>query len=777
MPAGGAALYPCARRSVTASVLPRALAVLTAVAAIARCSAAADGYTQCSPSGASASRGAVCRAGTTTSGLVATVNVITDDGQTGSLVQLTLHVPTAGHALPNGWRLCFTWLKAVVLQLPPGARHSGSYVELPAQSKLGVGRTKKFHLRLAPPAMRYASDLPRHLHVVIRKVAEGSGHEEEQVLQVYLIPPTEAHIRFDPAPPGLSGVLPKPLEVESEGQRSVAGFALGDAIDGATLKIVQRSAKSETAAKLLEDWLSSWPLGAPLMGSRDADASRKPTFVQSHRELVLEEAKTPDDRLWFGREGYEVSVSREELRIEAAETDGFHRGAVTLRQVLGLAHGEARGVVPPTRIRDRPRFGIRGVMLDVARHFFPVTFLKRLLDWMYLYKLNVFHWHLTDDEGWRLEVKALPNLTAFGAWRGRGEVIEPQYSGGPGRYGGFYTQDDVRDVVSYAADRGIIIVPEIDVPGHCYAAIRALPQLLGSAVRKPSGGPKSVQGFQANVLDPESPATYTFLEAVFSEVLDLFPAPLGVHIGMDEIPRGAWSANDREEDRLKAKLARWLQRFLAERGRALLGWEEAFYGESGLDPSSELRATAIAWKEDERFAVRGANSGFDIILSPAHFLYLDIVQDIDFETRGLYWATPELPIERIYSYEPIERLERLGLQRDAQVRIRGMQAALWSETVDSAERAEQMLFPRLFAIAEVAWSDASLRNWIDFQWRLAPQLAWLTRDGMHYWNRVCGVLAEGNFMRIPHASSEMFAAAGCFAGDSEQQRVPPRITA
>jgi hexosaminidase len=365
---------------------------------------------------------------------------------------------------------------------------------------------------------------------------------------------------------------------------------------------------------------------------------------------------------------------------------------------------------------------------------------------------------LTDDEGWRFEVKALPNLTTHGAWRGRGEVIEPQYGGGPHRYGGFYSHADIREVVEYAADRGIDIVPEIDVPGHCYAAIRSLPGLLGKAVRRPRNGPTSVQNFKANVLDPESPATYEFLEAVFSEVLEVFPAPLGVHIGMDEIPRGAWSEDEAEEARLKAKIAAWLQDFLSSRGRALLGWEEAFYGTNGLNAVAEQRAVALAWKEDERTAVTITNAGYDAVLCPAHFLYLDIVQGMDFEDKGLYWATQALPIERVYAYEPLDRLARLGLREDAKARIRGVSANLWSETVDSPERAEEMLFPRLLAAAEVMWTQSDLRDWGEFQWRLAPNLVWLAREeGVRRWNQVRGILAGGNFLNTPRLPSEFLA--------------------
>ncbi|CAK0797992.1 unnamed protein product [Prorocentrum cordatum] len=630
---------------------------------------------------------------------------------------------------------------AVVLRPPRGARTAGSYVQLAPEPALGAGGSRALRLRLRPPAMRYASDLPRQLHLRTLGAAATPG-----VLHVELDAAAEAHVRLGPPPPGLPGVVPRPLQVETDPAQGSDDQGLplrGDAHAG-PLEVHAWSPAAAAAGELLRRWAAAWPAAAPLAGGgRGGGAGPR------GRRLVLAEAAEAGDREWLGEEGYELFVDeRGDVNIAAAFGPGFLRGAATLQQALGVAYAAGQTVFPPLRIRDRPRFGYRGLMLDVARHFFPVDFIKRTLDWMYLYKLNVFHWHLTDDEGWRFEVKALPNLTAFGAWRGLGEVVEPQYGSGPQRYGGFYSHDDVREVVGFASSRGITVVPEIDVPGHCYAAIRALPGLLGEAARR--GGPASVQGFRGNVLDAASPATYVFLEAVLTEVLDVFPAQLGVHIGMDEVPPGAWSDDPAEEARLLGTLARWLQEFLRERGRALLGWEEAFRGGAGPEPGQTPRAAAFAWKEDERFAARAAGAGYDVVLCPAHFLYLDLVQGMEFADRGLYWAAPALPLERVYSYEPLERLRRLGLPEGAEGRLRGLQANLWGETVDSPERAEEMLFPRLLAVSEIAWSDASRRDWSDFQGRLVPQLSWLARDGqVRYGGVSCGLVTGNSFLPIP----------------------------
>jgi len=304
----------------------------------------------------------------------------------------------------------------------------------------------------------------------------------------------------------------------------------------------------------------------------------------------------------------------------------------------------------------------------------------------------------------------------------------------------------VREVVQYAQQRGITVIPEIDIPGHCYAAIQALPELSESVQKE--GEPRSVQGFRGNMLNVQAAVTYRFLAAVLTEVLELFPGRF-VHVGMDEIPPKAWTHDPQKEEQLRALLASWLQDFLQTRGRSMLAWEEAFSGNSGVVAHAEPRPAAMAWKDDERFAVHAANGGLDVILCPAHFLYLDIVQEFNFEDKGLYWAAPALPLHRVYDYEPVERLRRMGLEDVAIQRLRGIQANLWTETVDSEERAQEMLFPRLFAVAEVAWTVPERKTWEDFKFKLGPQLQWLGREAsLDRWNWRKFFLAKTDFMRV-----------------------------
>ena len=657
----------------------------------------------------------------------ATVQVIADEDSQGSALILAVSSDWASPTV-SLWKLCFTWLKAVVLRQPLDAYVSGSYVCLPSQEEpLQPGGLRAFMIEIGPPSMRCVSDLPKGLHIV-SLAAQGSP---ETLYDVELVMPGESQVRLaKDAPASLFQGVPQPETVTAlPGQ----GFGL-DAGLQSPVKI-EAAEEAKGAAALLQSWLLTWPPGAPFgvpEGTTPGDA----------RTLYL--VWTQDEGL--GKEGYEVRIQNNAITVIANAPAGFLHGAATLRQLLSVALAEGWNGVPAQMIRDRPRFKHRGLMLDVGRHFFSLDFIQRLLDWMFLYKFNVFHWHLTDDEGWRFEVRSLPNLTRYGAWRGRGEVIEPQYGGGPHRYGGFYTQAQIREVVRYAEARGITVIPEIDVPGHCYAAIQALPELLGSSVKRREK-PVSVQGFRGNVLNPAADSTYVFLRAVLTEVLELFPGP--VHVGMDEIPRGAWSDSADEEEELKAHLILWLQQFLAERGRPMMAWEEAFSTGAAVDPDALQRPVAFAWKEDERFAAHAANAGLDIVLCPAHFLYLDIVQSLAFEERGLYWAAPALPLQRVYDYEPIERLKRLGLQEEAVKRVRGLQANLWTETVDSEARAEEMLFPRLLAVAELAWTQR--REWENFKWKIGPQLLWLSREGLKHWNQICGQIARGDFLRVAPA--------------------------
>ncbi len=420
---------------------------------------------------------------------------------------------------------------------------------------------------------------------------------------------------------------------------------------------------------------------------------------------LVEAALTP--------EGYELSITTEGITIRAAGEAGWRHGLVSLAQ-WALQHGES---LPCLTVRDTPRFGFRGIFLDCARHFHPVATLKRLLKQMSLYKFNRFHWHLTDDEGWRLEIKAFPQLTEVAAWRGHGLAVGPQLSGGPDPYGGYYTQSEVRELVTYAAGLGITIVPEIDIPGHCHAAIKALPGLLMEEADHSRY--LSVQYFDDNVLNPALPGTYQFLETVMDEVCELFPGSQ-IHMGGDEVPTGVWTdspacrqlmATEGYQDcrELQGHLLRHCQRYLAARGKQMLGWEEILHGDK-----VSREAAICAWTSFQA-GLDAAAAGYPVVMAPAQSLYLDMAWNQDIHEPGLYWAGT-LNLAQVYACDPAPA------DFHANDNILGVLSPLWSELITSRDRLDYMLFPRLLATAEVAWSDPARKEWTHFAARLPGQL-------------------------------------------------------
>lgn len=420
---------------------------------------------------------------------------------------------------------------------------------------------------------------------------------------------------------------------------------------------------------------------------------------------LVEAALTP--------EGYELSITTEGITIRAAGEAGWRHGLVSLAQ-WALQHGES---LPCLELTDEPRFGFRGIFLDCARHFHPVATLKRLLKQMSLYKFNRFHWHLTDDEGWRLEIKAFPQLTEVAAWRGHGLAVGPQLSGGPDPYGGYYTQSEVRELVTYAAGLGITIVPEIDIPGHCHAAIKALPGLLVEEADRSRY--LSVQYFDDNVLNPALPGTYQFLETVMDEVCELFPGTQ-IHMGGDEVPTGVWTdspacrqlmAKEGYQDcrELQGHLLRHCQRYLAARGKQMLGWEEILHGDK-----VSREAAICAWTSFQA-GLDAAAAGYPVVMAPAQSLYLDMAWNQDIHEPGLYWAGT-LNLAQVYACDPAPA------DFHANDNILGVLSPLWSELITSRDRLDYMLFPRLLATAEVAWSDPARKEWTHFAARLPGQL-------------------------------------------------------
>ncbi len=439
-----------------------------------------------------------------------------------------------------------------------------------------------------------------------------------------------------------------------------------------------------------------------------------------------------------GGEGYRLAVDSTGVTLTAATPAGLFYGAQTLRQLLppaidrgGFLNESAPAwTIPAARIEDQPRFAYRGMHLDVARHFFPVNFVKRYLDLMALYKMNRFHWHLTDDQGWRIEIEAYPRLTGVGAWRD--ETLRGHYGNRPHtfdgrRYGGFYTQEEIREVVAYAAERHITVIPEIEMPGHATAALAAYPEFACTE------GPFEVAtlwGVFEDIFCPKE-ETFAFLEAVLSEVVQLFPGPW-IHVGGDEAPKARWEASALAQDvirregladehELQSWFLRRIERFLNANGKRLVGWDEI--AEGGLSPT----ATLMFWRDWNQDALAlAARQGNDIIMTPNSRLYFDHYQGDPGQEPVAFGGMSTL--EEVYAYEPVPE----SFTPEQATRVLGAQANLWTEYVTTPQKAEYMAFPRLLALAEVVWSARGDRDWFSFQGRLPAQLERLDRMTVNY---------------------------------------------
>ncbi len=450
------------------------------------------------------------------------------------------------------------------------------------------------------------------------------------------------------------------------------------------------------------------------------------TPIQHNSQGNLCFVKTPT----LQEEEYKLEIQSQQILLEASSDSGFIHASASLWQLISQHKLANNHQLACQLIVDKPRFAYRCMMLDCARHFHPVDRVKRLINQLAQYKFNTFHWHLTDDEGWRIEIKALPQLTEVGAWRGLDCQLEAQYSNLAAKQGGFYSQDEIRDVIAYAAERSIMVIPEIDIPGHCRAAIKSLPELLVD--RDDRSQYRSIQYYNDNILSPGLTGTYQFIDTVLTEVAELFPAPY-VHIGADEVPQGVWTDSPscqalmqqhgyQDTKELQGHLLRYTEDKLQSLGKRMMGWEEVQHGDK-----VSTNTVVYSWMS-EQTGLRCANQGFDVVLQPAQYTYLDIVQDYAAEEMGVDWAGV-LPLEKAYSYEP---LLELAADDPARQHILGIQCALWCEIVDNQQRLDYMIFPRLLAVAEACWSDNHNRNWLDFLARLNGHLPSLQAQAVQF---------------------------------------------
>src|SRR5579859_7702990 len=433
----------------------------------------------------------------------------------------------------------------------------------------------------------------------------------------------------------------------------------------------------------------------------------------------------------FGPEAYRLEVAPTGITVSATTDAGLFYGAATLWQLL--PPGRDAATIPAQTIIDEPRYPWRGLMLDSARHFQSPGFVRAMIDWMSWHKLNVLHWHLTDDQGWRLQIRKYPRLTSVGAWR-----IPAQVPGvpAPNPYGGYYTQDDVRAIVAYARSRHVLIVPEIDMPGHAQAAIAAYPE-LGAAPDARSLPVSNRWGVHSHLFNLE-PATFEFLDNVLTEVLQLFPSPY-IHIGGDEAVKDEWNTSPvvqararrlgiHDADAMQTYFTQRIGRFLSRHGRRPVGWDEI------MQPGLPSDAVVMAW-HGATAARAAALRGNDTVLAPDPALYFDHRQSVlAYEPPG---RLPVISLEDVYRFEPHD----LTLTEIQQRHILGLQADLWSEHIKTVQRLEWMALPRAAALAEVGWSRTP-RSWPDFLRRLAAMSVRYRAFGIDYADSVFGIDAR-----------------------------------
>jgi hexosaminidase len=469
-------------------------------------------------------------------------------------------------------------------------------------------------------------------------------------------------------------------------------------------------ARSEAAAAPVAKYLAAM-LGSTSAPERASAGPEKGTVY-----LALDPSLKDD-------EGYRLAVQQDRIAITAKQPQGLFYGVQTLRQLLPAeiesktASRPASWSVPVVDIEDAPRFRYRGLHLDVSRHFFPASFVKKYIDLMAMYKFNTFHWHFTDDQGWRIEIKKYPKLTQVGGWRKEtlvGHNRETPHKFDGQRHGGFYTQDEIKDVVKYAAERFITVIPEIEMPGHSRAALAAYPDL---ACTKGPFEVGTVWGIYEDIYCP-SEKTFTFLENVLTEVMALFPSRY-IHIGGDEVPKVRWKESQtvqklikrehlKDEDEVQSYFVRRIEKFLNAKGRRILGWDEILEG--GLAPD----ATVMSWR-GFKGGVEAAKQGHDVIMTPEDYAYFDHYQDKDIE------AEPQgiggfIPVEKVYEFEPVPD----AFTPEQAAHVIGAQGNVWSEYITTSAQVEYMAFPRALALSEVLWTPKADRNWDDFADRLPP---------------------------------------------------------
>ncbi len=495
------------------------------------------------------------------------------------------------------------------------------------------------------------------------------------------------------------------------------------------------SPKNEEVKRMAEDFAAKLSKGMNKVAVKEGTAVQPKSIT-----LLLVNDKS------IRKDGYRLKVTTTGVSLSANEPTGIFYGIQTLLQLFpgtveaknDLAKKD-KWVLPVVTIEDHPRFGWRGLMLDVSRHFFTVAQVKDYIDQMVKYKFNLLHLHLTDDQGWRIEIKSLPKLTEVGAWRVErtgtfGTLSKPQ-PGEAATYGGFYTQEDIKEIVKYAADRFVNILPEIDVPGHSLAAVAAYPELSctpGEYYVSPGdrfmvwpGGGQHFYGLIDNTLCPANEKVYEFMEKVFTEVAQLFPFEY-IHMGGDETARNFWEKTDaikammqkenlKNLDEVQSYFVKRMEKIINSKGKKMIGWDEILDG--GLAPN----AAVMSWR-GMKGGIEAARQGHEVVMSPTDFAYIDYMQG-DAAIEPPVYAS--LRLKKTYQFDPLPESIDASL-------VKGGQANLWTEQVYNTRHLQYMTWPRGFAIAEALWSPKEKREWNDFARRTEHHFGRLTAAGVKY---------------------------------------------
>jgi hexosaminidase len=535
-------------------------------------------------------------------------------------------------------------------------------------------------------------------------------------------------------------IIPEPVAVQIN-----AGYFQ---LDRKT-RIISTAKKTTDVAQMMKELLNT-PTGFHL-------TIKDENTVQADHAIIFKLNARPDTTL--GKEGYTLKVTPQKVLIEANEATGLFYGMQTLMQLLPpeiQRTGPTKSVdwrIPCVSVLDYPRFSWRGLMLDVSRHFFSKAFVEQYIDQMAKYKFNVFHWHLSDDQGWRIQIRGLPRLTDVGAWRvpRTGHWgFKPPRPGEKATYGGFYTQQDIREIVAYAQRRFVKIVPEVDVPAHSLALIASYPNLSCTQLQYPVNPGSAFSG--DNVLCIANDSTWLILDKIFTQIAELFPGDY-IHVGGDEANRSFWAKDPRDQALMRKEgitspaglqsyFEKKLEKIITSKGKKMIGWDEILEG--GLAPE----ATVMSWRGTEG-GIHAAKMGHHVVMTPDRYCYLDHYQgDPLVEPSFVVPITTRL--STCYQFEPVPA----GVDPKY---ILGGQGNLWAEFVPNERQAEYMTWPRGLALAEVLWSPSNKRDWAGFVQRMDWQFKYMDAAQVRYARSafdpiISGVKDSGGIMKVKLAT-------------------------